>query len=489
MKVLTRLDSRASLRRAGASLLCSLAVTVMACAASDRTGAAGELDIDECSQPGLEEKLRCGTLMVLEESTDPAGRTIPLRFVVLPATDGGHESDAVIYLVGGPGLGATESAPFLTERLGELRTSRDVILVDHRGSGGSNPLHCDMSPEETLEALFSARFRERTLKKCLATLEADPRFYRTIEIADDLDAVRSALGYETLDLVGVSYGSRLALVYLRRYPEHVRTISLRGAASPAGDLLTEIGEASEDVMIRLLRRCSEDLRCSTDFPDLEHSLTQVLSRLGDEPKTIEVQGPDGGLISLRLSRELFAGVIRFFLYSSRSARTIPRLISDAAQDRWNTLSSSLSRILRSDLASNISFGSYLSIVCAEDVPFFDPSSTILEKERFFFTPPVLKDLRAACRLWPHQTADPDFKRPVDSAAPALLMSGSEDPATSVDTAREIARHLVNHRHLITPHLAHMPTWTECFAENLVSFVESGSTSAIDPDCAGDSFAD
>jgi pimeloyl-ACP methyl ester carboxylesterase len=457
----------------------------MACPASDKSDTAPGLEIDDCSRPGVERTLRCGTLTVPEDSANPGGRTIPLEFVVLPARDGSRRSDAVLYLVGGPGLGATESVSFLAANIGAIQETRDIILVDQRGSGESNPLQCAMSPEETLEALFAARFRGPTLTRCLATLEADPRFYRSIEIADDLDAVRSALGYERLHLVGVSYGSRLALVYLRRHPDHVRTISLRGVASPAGDLLTDIGTASEQTMKRLLRRCSEDHACRAEFGDLERSLRRALSRLENDPKRLEVAGLDDTAIRLRLSPELFAGVIRFSLYSRRSARVIPALINDADHDRWDTMRSSLSGILRSGLASSISFGSYLAIVCAEDVPFVDQSSTIHERDRIFFTQAVLEDLRAACRAWPHQPVDLDFKRPVDSSVPALLMSGSEDPATSADSAREIAEHLADHRHLVTPGLAHMPTWTACFTKNLVRFIESGSTTAVDDSCADD----
>jgi pimeloyl-ACP methyl ester carboxylesterase len=342
-----------------------------------------------------------------------------------------------------------------------------------------------LSPHEILDAILAGRFQSSTISTCLENLDADPVFYTSSEIVDDLDAVRSALGYEQFNLVGISYGSRLALGYLHRYPMRIRTIALRGVASPAGNQLSDIGSASEEAIERLFDRCSKDPGCESEYPDLEQTFRRVLSRLEREPPRIDVEQRDGKSLSLTISRDLFAGAVRFALYSDRSARTVPRLISDADRGRWSSLASSLATYLGPGLASSLSFGSYLSIVCAEDIPFFDLASTTRSTGPFFLTTSVIENHAEVCTLWPHRVVSADLKEPVSSHVPSLLMSGSEDPATSAASANEIGRLLEKSRHLVTPGLAHFPVWTDCFVTNVARLIRSGSTDAVDGSCVED----
>ena len=474
---------RSSYSATRAFLFLLFAFSASACLHADEN--IGKLVLEDCRALGFERDLRCGHLLVPENRAEPLGRSVPLNMVVVPALDESTRPDAVLYLVGGPGIGATGSLAFFTRDLEELRQTHDVVLVDQRGTGESNPLHCSLSPQEMLSAILAGRFQASTIRTCLDNLDADPVFYTSSEIVDDLDAVRSALGYEQFNLVGISYGSRLALGYLRRYPMRVRTIALRGVASPAGNQLSDIGTASEHAIERLLNRCSKDPGCASEHPDLEETFQRVLSRLERGPVEIDVEQPDGTSLSVTISQDLFAGAVRFALYSDRSARTIPRLISEADRGRWSSLKSSLAAYLGPGLASSLSFGSYLSIVCAEDVPFFDPENTTRSTEPFFFTTSVIESQTKVCTLWPHRVVSADLKEPVRSHVPSLLMSGSEDPATSAASANDIGSLLENSRHLVTPGLAHFPVWTDCFVTNVARLIRSGSTETIDGSCVED----
>ena len=441
-----------------------------------------ELRIGACEKPGFERPLRCGTLTVLENPANPDGRRISLHLIVLPARDGIQRSEAVLYLVGGPGGAATDSIRFLADNLSSIQESRDVVLVDQRGTGGSGRLECRLSHRQSLEATVAGRIPASLLETCLETLDADPVFYTTAASADDLDAVRRALGYERVDLVGVSYGSRLALVYLRRYPTRVRTVALRGVASPAGNVLADLGRASEQVMARLLARCSEDPGCAREHPELGTKLKRALARLAARPVEIPFESPDGDKRSLELTRDLAAGALRYALYSDRSASRIPKLIEELDRGQWNTLATLLHRGLAPSAAA-VSIGLYLSVVCAEDMPFLDPAEESFG--RVFLTPSVIDNIAAACRAWPHAPVPADFKKPVRSDVPVLLMSGTDDPATSPETAEEVGRFLSRSRHLVTPGLSHFPTWTNCFARNTALLQKSGSIETLDPGCADD----
>lgn len=467
-----------------AFLFLLLALPAMACSSSGNE-TQSSLSVETCRRPGFERNLRCGKLTVPEDPATPDGRTIDLNIVVLPARDQRQRQDAVLYLVGGPGLAATDSLPSFQQNLHRLQATRDIILVDQRGTGASNALHCGMAPSEFLGALLVAQFDTSTLTNCLEDLDADPTRYTSTEIVSDLEGVRSALGYEQFNLLGVSYGSRIALEYLRRYPQQVRTAALRGVSSPAGNLLSDIGTASEEAIARLFRRCSTNPSCASRYPDLEQTLRRLLSRLERKPPALLF--PDFDLLPLgvTVSRELFAGAVRLALYSDYSAREIPNLIHEADRGEWASLRAQLAGYVGYGLPAGLSFGSYLSITCSEDLPFFGPEGATSPAEPLFFRSSIINNLQAACRVWPHQPAPSAFKQPVVSDVPALLMSGSEDPATSARSAETIGSHLSDSRHLVTPGLAHFPFWTDCFDRNVALLVESGSTSALDDSCVAD----
>ena len=136
---------------------------------------------------------RCGTFVVPENRTKRNGRTIGLHVVVLPALSNPPRVDAVTYLTGGPGGAATEEAANLSEQLTGLNMKRDILLVDQRGTGRSSPRGADVTQYGTRMAM------------------------------DDLDAVRAALGYRQLDVIGSSYGATAAQVYLKLHPSSVHT--------------------------------------------------------------------------------------------------------------------------------------------------------------------------------------------------------------------------------------------------------------------------
>jgi pimeloyl-ACP methyl ester carboxylesterase len=467
-----------------ASALVFLTLSLTACSAGSERAEYG-LALETCRRPGFEGTALCGTLSVAEDPDEPFGRAVPLNIVVLPAVDGSHRPDAVLYLVGGPGLGATESVATFGQELSELRKTRDIVLIDQRGTGASSPLHCSLSSEEMLGAILAGRYEPSAIERCLENLDADPVFYTSAEIIQDFDAVRSTLGYEQFNLVGVSYGSRLALGYLRRFPTRVRTVALRGVSSPAGNLLSVIGAASDQTMARLFDRCSADPECSAEFPGLEPTFRRVLSRLEEEPLNLQVEPPDGEPVELTVTRDLFAGVVRYFLYSDLSSPLVLQLVLDAAEDRWGLLAKALSEYLGPGLASSLSFGSYLSIVCAEDMPFFGRAAEIRAEDPLFFTSSIVDNHEAVCDLWPHREAPAESKQPVSSAVPALLMSGSEDPATSAEAAERIGSLLEDSRHLVTPGLSHFPMWTDCYVDNVARLVRSGSTRTVDDSCVQD----
>ncbi|NTU55311.1 MAG: alpha/beta fold hydrolase, partial [Anaerolineales bacterium] len=152
-------------------------------------------------------------MSVPEDRSNPSGRQIELHIAVIPAIKRDPEPDALFLIAGGPGQSAIETFPAIFALMFNIHQDRDIVLVDQRGTGKSNPLQC-LGPED--EALTEEQMLEE-LKVCPDTLDADLRFYTTEIAMTDLDEVRAALGYETINLYGASYGTRAALTYLRMF--------------------------------------------------------------------------------------------------------------------------------------------------------------------------------------------------------------------------------------------------------------------------------
>ncbi len=211
----------------------------------------------------------CGTLVVPEDRANPAGRNIGLRVAVVPALAAAPASDPLFAIAGGPGDASTSFFAWLPGLYTGVHATRDIVLVDQRGTGGSNALRLPPLPDTAgLPASDASARLAAWAHAGLAVLDADPRFYTSTVAADDLDAVRAALGYDRIDLYGTSYGGTLAQYYLRQHGEHVRVAVLDGATPLDVPIRERIAANSQHALDLLLSRCSADAACHAAFPDL-----------------------------------------------------------------------------------------------------------------------------------------------------------------------------------------------------------------------------
>ena len=160
-----------------------------------------------------------------------------------------------------------------------MQRTRDIVLVDQRGTGKSNPLNCRSSGESLRELTESDDASLERLKQCLATLPGDPRLYTTTIAMDDQDDVRAFLGYDKVNLYGGSYGTRAALVYLRRHPEHVRSMVLDGVAPTDMSLPVFAARDAQRSLDKLLADCERDAACRAAYPGLGERVRALFARL------------------------------------------------------------------------------------------------------------------------------------------------------------------------------------------------------------------
>ena len=448
--------------------------------------AGASLALEDCrldAGPGLPTvKARCGTLERPENPDDPDGRRIQLSVAVVPALSVEPAPDPVVPLAGGPGQAATDFYVAYRGAFEGVRRDRPVLLVDQRGTGGSARLTCPES-EDMLEEVPELEEIGPLVRECLDGLEADPRYYTTSIAVRDLEAVRDALGYPSLNLYGISYGSRVAQQYLRRYPEHTRSVVLDGVI-PAGKVLgPDIALFAQSAVDAIFARCAESEACSAEFPDVEAEFAALLERLARQPEAVSLIHPvTGAPAERRFSADELAGAVRLLTYAPSSAALLPHLIHAGAQGNLAPLTAQI-MMIEASMYESLAIGMHHSVVCAEDMPFVTEAD--IDREALadtFMGAQQIDMLREICRHWPRGPIDADFRAPLDTDVPVLLLSGEFDPVTPPAWGDLAAAQYDNARHVVGPGQGHGLLPRGCTPRLVADFIADASVGELDADC-------
>jgi pimeloyl-ACP methyl ester carboxylesterase len=446
------------------------AVILAACAPAPESPRAS-VALETCRLPGVEVAARCGRFEVWEDREAKSGRRIRLDIAVIPARLRAREADPIVVLAGGPGQGAVSLANQVMPLFTRLNDARDVVLIDQRGTGNSNPLDCDDEEEQPLQALFEDTLPQRVIAHCLATLDADPSKYITSIAVEDYDEALTALGYSSVNLWGGSYGTRMALEFLRRHGARVRSVVLDGVA-PAGMKLPLSFVADGDAALeRLLADCEGEERCRQLYPELRGTIQRVRGELAKSPVRAAIQDPrTGERETINVNENVFLSGIFRPLYVAELASLLPFGIASAARGDFNPL---LAQNLEfaDDISENLSIGMHLSVICAEDVPRITPED-LAKVGASFFGRALVDDFIAACATWPRGKVPEDFYAPVRSDVPVLILSGGIDPATPPRHAEQVARTLANARHFVAPRVGHGVSLHGCAPRLIETFVRT-----------------
>ncbi len=463
------------------SIIGTLLVT-MAATLLPRSASAADSPLRPCEIPGVEGHALCGTLRVFEDREAGAGRTIDLKVVVLRAMYRKAEPDPVFVFAGGPGQAATDYAATMGRLLNSVRQKRDIVLVDQRGTGRSHGLECpDLTAREQLELLLAEELPEEAIARCRSKLEkkADLTLYSTPIAMDDIDDVREWLGYETINLFGISYGTRAALVYTRRYPDRVRTMTLR--AMYFGNMIHTARDAQTS-LDRLFEDCSREDRCSRAYQNLEAELDAVLERLDRSPASVRVRGEGGRRARVPVTRAMFAGAIRQSLYTAGSQREIPHLIHSAYEENYTPLARALEQHL--GIVRSISLGMLMSVLCPETVAEIPVDRIDEETANTFMGGLFLEKAISACKAWPSSHLPDNFSDPFESTTPTLIISGEIDPVTPSMWGDEAAKHLSNSSHIVLKGIAHDAP-PSCALDAIATFIDEADPSGLESACEGE----
>jgi len=445
------------------------------------------LILTDCPVQGVAGKAKCGTFQVYENRATKKGRTITLKIILVRATSDQREADPFVYFAGGPGSAATEDASGLVQAFPQILAHHDMLFVDQRGTGGSHPLDCKFYDDADLQSFLGYFFPLEDVRKCREQLEpnSDLKQYVTTIAADDMDELRAALGYERLNLFGGSYGTRAALTYLKRHPQHVRTATLQGVAPTDQFMPSDFPEQTERALQGVLAECLADKVCSEAFPNIKEEAKAVLAQLIKGPVEVEIQKPNSTeRVKVKLSRDLAAEAIRYMLYSPVPASRVPLILHVAAQGDYAPLARTAIEF-RQRLVATGSNGMYLSVTCAEDLPWIKPGEGERMAQNTFLGDYRLRQQREACALWPRAEIERDYAQPVKSDVPVLILTGEWDPVTPPSNGDRIAKTLTNSLHIVVPHGAHGLGGLEgmdCIDNLITEFIEKGATKGLNTEC-------
>ena len=460
---------------------------LLALAALPASGSAASLALAPCKLPGLEREARCGTFEVWEDRAAARGRKIGLRVVLLPASGAERASDAMFYFEGGPGMSAVASAPDVAAEWAEINATRDVVLVDVRGTGLSNGLQCPTLQQKAGVLGFLESFLPvPDVEACRAAAEkrADLKLYTTALAVDDVDDVRAALGYERIDVGGGSYGSFAALTYLRRHPDHVRAVAVQGVVPPNARLPLQFARDAQLALDQVIAACNHEPACHAKFPDVAGDIARALARLEKEPAPATVRAANGERVEFKLSRNAAAQSLRYMLYSPMTAAQIPLQAHLAAAGDVSPLAETA--YIFGGMMTDTSDGYYLSVTCTEDVPFFTDAEAAQAAKDTFLGEFRVHAQKAACAAWPRGDAA-DVNQPLRSNVPVLLISGERDPVTPARDAAAIAKDLPHALHIVVPGGAHGMAGLgagTCLSGIVGRFIARGSEQGLDTSCIG-----
>jgi len=394
---------------------------------------------------------QCGALDVAEDPARPAGRHIALRVARVPAVSRRAAPDPLFVLAGGPGAAATSFYASVAAVFARIGRERDIVLLDQRGTGGSNRLDCTADAGSlTLTSLADIA---AGTQRCLAALSvrADVAFYTTALAVADLERVRSVI-LDGAVPVGEALGPRVAL-------------------------------DAERALADILARCAGQAPCHAAFGDPTASYRAVRAALAAHQVPVSVPDPAGGArVSFELGPAQLAGVLRLMSYTPEYAALLPLVLDAGARADYAPLAAQFLLAERA-YGEALATGMHNSVVCAEDVPFWDARA--IDRARLAATymgTAQLDGLATVCRIWPRGPVEADLHAPLTSAVPALILSGSDDPATPPEFARAAARSFPHGLTLSLAGFGHGQLTAPCMDRVLAQFVARASVAALDSGC-------
>lgn len=437
------------------------------------------------------ETIECGYVRVPEQHANPDGPSIRLAVAILKSQADTPAPDPVFIAQGGPGGSGIDTYTQVLDAHTDLLAKRDIVLFDQRGTLYSEPsLMCQEVLDLTIETIEQdLSTEEETQQYIEATLACKKRLeeeesinlsaYNSIENAADIDALRVALGYEEINLYGVSYGSLLALHTMRNYGHGLRSVILDGVVPTQLNFVAEVPHTFNESMEAFFDACANDAACNKAYPDLENMFYDLIRELNEHPTRIALTNMDTkNTYQAVLDGDTLEDAMFQMLYATDILPAIPMILYDVRDGTYDALGRMLSILV---FDNTISEGMYYSVLCAEDADFTlddvnitDVPASIAESQLY-----DIEGLLDVCGQWDVERFGPVIDAPVESDIPTLLFSGVFDPVTPSHFADAAAESLTQSYVYTFPYVGHGAAFTgPCANDILEAFLDDPT---VEPD--------
>lgn len=463
---------------------CRPAIATAPAATSTSQPAIAPLALEPCTVASSI-SAKCGTLRVPEDRANPNSRILDLAVVVVPARQPEHLPDPLFFLAGGPGGAATSADLVYSARslFWNINSQRDIVYLDQRGTNTGHSLTCDPIPFDVSQA--TQQQMDGWMQQCLSTLAGDPRFYTTAEAMRDLDDARAALGYDQINLYGISYGATAAQVYMRMFGGHVRAAVLdHGTALDVPFAQAEPG-ASAAALEQTLAACEQDEKCRAAFPNIRADWQAVLERVSKGPVVTTYTAP-GASAPSEVSMDVLASALHSLLYKSNGYAVIPGLLHQLASlEDWTPVVKSVTEQYGGTSAEG-SFEVMPNIImCFEPAWGFDPEEIARANPDAYNREYWAKSAQVTqkiCKALPRP--DPSLIYPGGKPAPlsALMLNSALDPQNPPSNMQPALKEFTRSRMVIEPAGGHETSASSCRWDLIAQYIEQGTADGLETGC-------
>ena len=435
--------------------------------------------------PGIPDSVYEGWYEVFENRITNSGRKIKIYVIVIPSINKTNRPP-IFYIEGGPGVAATPNASWFADRNSPYRQNNDIVLMDARGTGNSNPLHCpSLQEKNNLQEHFSDMYPADAVKDCyqLLSKENDLTQYHTVNVIKDLEEIRKWLGYKKIYVYGLSYGTRVALMYMKMHPASIAAAVLFSPNPTYGKIPLYFAKFAQNTLNMIWNDCKKDSDCQDKYPNIRNEFDELMKRWKEKPAVYVWKDSLGKQATVTIPWDAFETKIRSLMYAPSSMRTIPYIVNEAWKGNFEPFVDLYPKEKSND--GFLEEGFYLCVTCAEDVPFINAAEIEKQANGTFMGRYRITQQQQACANWTRGTVPKDFLEPVSSSIPTLILSGSFDPVTPTASAKEIAGHLSNSKLVVVPYMGHVfdgLSNDRCFDNLVMEFISDPGRKKLSTAC-------
>lgn len=435
------------------------------------------IELKPCFIDRISEKSKCATVKMPLDHRGAISGDIDVFVAVVPALSSQILDDPLVIFSGGPGQANSEMGALVTMAFKSIREHREIILIDQRGTGKSTPLRCTDEDESD----YSPSKHSMSIQSCRANFDFAAEYFTMENVIADTHVILKSLGYEKVNLWGVSWGTRSAVHYLRRYPAHVRSVIVDGVLPPDVGIFETSPKSATRALTKLYEACKMDEICTKAYGDIEGIIDELVGKANKG--TLRYNGANpvtGEPMSQGISLMTLVQNIRGILYTPQKATMLPMALYKLNHGDGRAFMALTSE--GAMMSKSLYLGSTLSLLCGEEVP-----RITAERAQEIGTGQLTQDTYyqywlAACKGWPSLPGDDDIHTPLASDVPMMILSGELDPVTPPSMGEHLAKSFKNSRHLVVRGVGHNVSYQGCMPKILGKFIKELDASVIEAEC-------